>query len=284
VTNPAKRKLSAKQILTDIRSGMDASALKRKYGLSDKAFESVCKQLSAAGALTEFERQQLEPPRRSSEPSHKPSVASQWRCPACNTPQAAEVRECPACGVVVAKYVALQDLAGPASEPAPRYMHYAAPSSGTGWSQVVVTIVVLAIIGGAIVLWSTHRAKETPRIAQLDRKAVAVQEDQGNDSEAADTEPSGDNSAGAPAGMLSSDPIVASRQDLPAPVVEPSAPAVEPPGPAAVEPPQETSSTPPASPKYVTGVLRQFSSNDFKKEVVEASKTYPVLFQFYSDT
>jgi thioredoxin-like negative regulator of GroEL len=36
--------------------------------------------------------------------------------------------------------------------------------------------------------------------------------------------------------------------------------------------------------KYVTGVLRQFTSNDFKKEVVEASKTLPVVFQFYSDT
>jgi len=48
--------------------------------------------------------------------------------------------------------------------------------------------------------------------------------------------------------------------------------------------PRETATPAPETPKYVTGVLRQFGSGDFKKEVVEASKTYPVLFQFYSNT
>jgi hypothetical protein len=47
-------------------------------------------------------------------------------------------------------------------------------------------------------------------------------------------------------------------------------------------PPEEPSA--PRSTKYVTGEMRHFHYRDFKKEVVEASKTYPVLFQFYSDT
>jgi hypothetical protein len=48
--------------------------------------------------------------------------------------------------------------------------------------------------------------------------------------------------------------------------------------------PRETATPAPETSRYVTGVLRQFGSGDFKKEVVEASKTYPVLFQFYSHT
>ncbi len=41
---------------------------------------------------------------------------------------------------------------------------------------------------------------------------------------------------------------------------------------------------PPAKNDYATGELRRFTSGNFKKEVVEASRTYPVIFQFYSDT
>ena len=55
LTDLAKRKLSAKQIVADIRSGMDGTGLKRKYGLSDKALQSLCTKLLAAGALTENE-------------------------------------------------------------------------------------------------------------------------------------------------------------------------------------------------------------------------------------
>ena len=61
MTESGKRKLSAKEILTDIRSGMDASELKRKYGLSDKSFGYVLKQLSTAGLLTEDEIRRLQP-------------------------------------------------------------------------------------------------------------------------------------------------------------------------------------------------------------------------------
>ena len=167
MTNPGKRKLSAKQILTDIRSGVGASELKRKYGLSDKAFEYICEKLSAAGALTERESRLLNPLRRSSDASYEAPVASQWRCPACNAPQPEEARECPACGVVVAKFVALQEEARIATGATPRSILDAAPSHGKGWLKVVAGIAVFALIGGTIVVWSTHRAKQQPRTAQL---------------------------------------------------------------------------------------------------------------------
>ena len=108
MTDPVKRKLSAKQILADIRSGMDAPALKKEHSLSDKSFEYVLRQLSAAGLLTQDELRRLEPRSGSAKPSREPPAWPQWRCPACNAPQAAAVPECPACGVVVAKFVARQ--------------------------------------------------------------------------------------------------------------------------------------------------------------------------------
>jgi hypothetical protein len=171
-------------------------------------------------------------------------------------------------------------------------MHYGAPSSGTGWTHVIAAIVVFALIGGGIVFWSTHRAKDTPRIAQLGQRAgsshdVRSEADQpqenGRDLETTSIDPAEVNTADTSGGMVSPDQMAAARQEPLLPMVDPPAPTVEPPPPE-VQPPPETGSTPPGAPKYVTGVLRQFSSNDFKKEVVEASKTYPVLFQFYSDT
>ncbi len=69
-----KRKLSAKQILADIRSGMDASELKHKHGLSDKSFGYVLRQLSAAGVLTEDEMRRLQPGSGPSKLSHQAPI------------------------------------------------------------------------------------------------------------------------------------------------------------------------------------------------------------------
>jgi len=47
----AKRTFSAKEILTDIKTGMDDSALMEKYGLSEKGLQSLCKKFTDAGVL-----------------------------------------------------------------------------------------------------------------------------------------------------------------------------------------------------------------------------------------
>jgi len=292
VTDRVKRKLSAKQILGDIRLGMDPPGLKRKYGLSDKAFESIYRKLSEAGLLTEYELRQLKPMRRSFDAAHETPGATQWRCPACNAPQPAEMGECPACGVVAAKFVALQEEARLATGAAPPSVLDAAPSHGKGWTKVVVGILVFALIGGAIVVWATYRAKEKPRIAQLDLESESSLETSGEaghdrentgELETSSVDSLGDNTAESPGGIVWPSPNVAARPEPLPPIVEPPAPTVDPHAPR-VQPPLEPSSGPPTTRKYVTGVLRQFSSSDFKEEVVEASKTHPVLFQFYSDT
>jgi len=279
VTESGKRKLSAKEILTDIRSGMDSSELKRKHGLSDKSFGYVLKQLSAARVLTEDEKRRLEPRRSPSKPSHEaPVPPPQWRCPACNAPQTGEVSECSACGVVVAKFVARQAEEDRLSSVSPRFTRGVDPGGGKGLASVILSIVVFALIGGAVLVWSSHRATGKSKIAALDLTTQSFQEvesesdqsvENSNDLESAGIDPSEVKIEDGPGLSLAPERIVAVPK-------EPAAPKVA--------RPRETATPAPEATQYVTGVLRQFGSGDFKKEVVEASKTFPVLFQFYSNT
>ena len=278
MTESGKRKLSAKEILTDIRSGMDVPGLKRKYGLSDKSFGYVLKQLSTAGMLTEDEKRRLQPRSGSSEPSRDMRGEPQWRCPACNAPQTGEVSECSACGVVVAKFVARQTEEDRLASVSPRITRDPDPGGGNSWASVILSIVVLVLIGGALLVWTSHRATGKSKIAALDLTTQSFQEveneaDQSQENsnylESTGIDSSEVNSEDSPKMDLAPERIVAVPK-------EPAAPKVA--------RPRETATPAPETSKYVTGVLRQFGSGDFKKEVVEASKTYPVLFQFYSNT
>ena len=278
MTESGKRKLSAKEILTDIRSGMDAPGLKRKYGLSDKSFGYVLKQLSTAGMLTEDEKRRLQPRSGSSEPSHEMRGEPQWRCPACNAPQTGEVSECSACGVVVAKFVARQAEEDRLSSVSPRFTRDPDPGGGNSLASVILSIVVLVLIGGALLLWSSHRATGKSKIAALDLTTQSFQEveseaDQSQEN-SNDLESTGIDSS--EVNIEDSREIDLAPERIVAVPKEPAAPKVA--------RPRETATPAPETSKYVTGVLRQFGSGDFKKEVVEASKTYPVLFQFYSNT
>lgn len=279
MTDPVKRKVSAKEILTDIRSGMDTSELKRKYGLSDKSLAYVCNKLAAAGALTDKEGRRLGPPLESPEAPHEPPAPAQWRCPACNAPQPVEMDECPACGVVVARFIERREQRDHAASIAPRFTRDAEPGGGRGWTSFILSIVVLALIGGALLIWSTHRANEKSKIAALE---VIAQPSEEVESESAQPQETADDLQ-----SPSTDYTELKIEDEQGESLTPPEPLVALPQESSTpkaEPPNETPAPVPATPKYVTGVLRQFGSADFKKEVVEASKTYPVLFQFYSNT
>ena len=282
---PVKRKLSAKEILADIRSGMDGEGLKLKYALSDKAFDSVCAQLAAKGALTEHEIGRLVPLRHSSKASPAVPERARWRCPACNAPQAAEMPECPVCGVVVQKFVARHGQADHALSPASLAHQDAGPSRRTGWTPILVSIVVFVFAGSFLLLWSTHRSKEELKVAELDSESQPLQQaeneadraqEDNNNPESVDKDYSEVKIGDAKDIVLFQPPAVTATQK---PQERTVAVPREP-----VSKHREETSTPAEKPKYVTGVLRQFSSGNFKKEVVEASKTWPVLFQFYSPT
>ncbi len=276
MTNPTTRKLSAKQILADIRSGMGPSALKSKYGLSDKALQSVYRQLSAAGALTENEVPPLQHSVSQSEASHEMPAEPGWRCPACNAPQEAEKSECPACGVVVTKFLARQEQ-GIHSSGVSQHFTRDADYGGKGWMSVISSIAFFLLVGGAILIWSTHRAEEKPDMAELGLRVQSSEEHRG------EMDQPQENRGESESTSIDSGQIKEEESLSPIAATEPHAEVpLEPPAQEAPPPPK----TRPPNPKpaeYVTGVLRHFASRDFKKEVVEASQTYPVLIQFYSD-
>ena len=164
--DPGKRKLSAKQILTDIRSGMDSTELKRKYDLSEKGLESVCKRLAATGALKEHDIRRLGSWRGSSETSPKIPNEARWQCPACNTPQTVEMSECPVCGIVVEKFLARQGPVDHVSTVDSDTSRDAGPREHKGWMSLIISVVVFALVGSSLLLWSTHRAKEVPKISK----------------------------------------------------------------------------------------------------------------------
>ena len=278
MTDSGKRKLSAKQILTDIRSGMDGRGLKRKYDLSDKALESVCTRLAATGALTDHEIRRLGPLRGLSEAPPEIPERPRWHCPACNTSYAAEIPECPVCGVVVEKFVARQGQERLVLSPAPRVSRDTGPSERKGWMQVIISIAVFVVAGSCLLLWSIHRSKEVPKISGLDAGVQLLR--QAGTQTGETQENTGDLES---TGKDYSEVEIDDAQDA----TVPQAPAVAMPQETrerTVAAPQEKTSISPEKSQYVTGVLRRFSYGDFKKEVVEVSKTYPVLFQFYSQT
>lgn len=162
MTAEKKPKVSAKQFLADIRSGLDRTELKAKYGLSDKGVDSVFRKMVASGLVTEAEarkrfRKVADPvpgPGKSPEEEPKPP---KWRCPACNTAQPEEVGECPACGIVVEKF-----LARPPEETAARDFGPPTQSILSGyWLLAGGGILGAVLVAGALLLWPEPQVRET---------------------------------------------------------------------------------------------------------------------------
>jgi hypothetical protein len=284
MTDSGKMRLSAKEILADIRSGLDASALKRKYGLSDKSLDKVYLKLYQAGLLKKHEK-----PLRASTAAPIAShlgdpQGAEWKCPACGKAQASEVPECPICGIVVAKYLRRE-----AQQTSGSTVSRISVSDGTSrdrnWTAVAASIVVLGLLGASILLWSGHRGQGKTEMASMDvsseaSSGVRIQKDQ---SDQAITDRHTSNITHAENKIEDTPRSETAPQPLIHPPLEPTFTKVSPPQ--EMEPLPKVEARPkPRSATYVTGVLRHFHSRDFKREVVEASKMYPVVFQFYSDT
>jgi|GEM_PF-3466279 len=92
----AKRTISAKELLDDIRAGMDDLALMDKYRLKPEGLQTVYKKLSNAGVMKSND---LNDRKLSDEP-----VEAVFKCPACGKPQTKMTAECPDCGVILSKF------------------------------------------------------------------------------------------------------------------------------------------------------------------------------------
>jgi hypothetical protein len=173
MATPNKAKISAKSVLSDIRSGMKLSELKHKYGLSDKGAASLFRKLLAKGLVTEEE---LPKPLGSESvqeelPGEK-KEKSVWRCPACGASQDAQLAECPVCGVVAAKFL---------EQKIERTEHIIVEKSVyTGIPKLrplmVFAVTALVFLGLMLFLAQELQVKEKPKVTRIVKKAKTAVE------------------------------------------------------------------------------------------------------------
>jgi len=87
-----KRKITAREVLKDIRAGVDDAALMRKFQLSAQGLQSVLNKMVQAGIVTEEELDGRVPL------SARTVDIGLFICPACGNIQGNEFIECPRCG------------------------------------------------------------------------------------------------------------------------------------------------------------------------------------------
>lgn len=284
MTGTTKRKIGANKIVADIRSGMSEAELKSKYGLCHNSLKQVLDKLTEAGRLTENELRTWSKSEENYKPDPRPEIPASrsWRCPSCDATLPEEPEECPRCGVVLRKLMARRD-----HEEHPPPSVWTEPVQEKSWSTFVVSLIVLAIVGTGLILWSKHRGAEQTRTAALNlRYQMSPGVSVGDDSQQSQSQTYEPSSESFPQGRDAADSAV----DLSPSSIVPGEPSRESvtssneEGRPATSQGQDSRTKEPASSKYRTGVLRQFSTKDFKEEVVEASKAYPVIMQFYSST
>jgi hypothetical protein len=89
-----KRKITAREVLADIRAGVDDTNLMKKYRLSAQGLQSVLNKMVQAGMVTEEELDERVPL------SERTVDLGLFICPACGNIQGREFIECPRCGYV----------------------------------------------------------------------------------------------------------------------------------------------------------------------------------------
>lgn len=95
----AKRKITGREVLKDIKAGMDDPELMDKYKLSAQGLQSVFNKLVNAGVLTHAELDSRVPV------SERTVDLGLYICPACGNIQAKEFTECSRCGYVAPNYL-----------------------------------------------------------------------------------------------------------------------------------------------------------------------------------
>jgi hypothetical protein len=106
-----KRKLKPKDILRDIRAGVDDATLMTRYALSAQALQSVFGKLVNAGMLSQAELDDRVPM------ADRTVDIGLYICPACGNIQGKEFTECPRCGFAPPGYVKKAKEPEPKEEP-----------------------------------------------------------------------------------------------------------------------------------------------------------------------
>ncbi len=96
----AKRRIKARELVADIRTGLCLPDLSNKYDLSEKTLKRLLEQCVDASVLDQSELDRLVQPQE--------AITISWKCPGCGMPYSREFDECPSCGIIVSKYLKVQ--------------------------------------------------------------------------------------------------------------------------------------------------------------------------------
>jgi hypothetical protein len=108
-----KKTLNAKEVLDDIKAGMDDATLMGKYQLSEKGMQSLFKKLVDSGVLKQEELERRTPglaeelQKRTPAPekaAEEKAAEGTWICPICGNPQNTHYDKCPECSVIAARF------------------------------------------------------------------------------------------------------------------------------------------------------------------------------------
>ena len=94
-----KVRIDARDVLNDIRSGLDDTALMKKYRLSGAGLQSLFSKLTEAGLIKVADLEKRMPN------FEKTVELTMVKCPSCGMPQFSAFDECPQCGVIVKKFL-----------------------------------------------------------------------------------------------------------------------------------------------------------------------------------
>lgn len=98
-----RKTFKAKEVVADIKGGLDDIALMRKYGISAFTLQKLLNKLVKTGHLNSAALD-----RRTH--MYEKTVDLGFKCPACGILQLTDFDECPACGVVVSQYHLVSNL------------------------------------------------------------------------------------------------------------------------------------------------------------------------------
>ncbi len=165
-----KKKISAKEIVDDVRAGLDDSALMKKHGLSEKGLATVFKSLVSAGALDQSELN-----RRTA--SRNEFVETVANCPSCGAGLSGRAASCPECGALLrgaeegTESYQEPDLPGMGgSETSRRGL---GPSTGRRLQMIIGALAaVLLVVVAGLVYW----LKRPPEASQRELMFAPVKE------------------------------------------------------------------------------------------------------------
>jgi len=160
----AKKKVRAKDLIEDLRSGLTDSEIQEKHGLTKQQMQNVFSRLLQMGALTQFDLEQRTP-----KPVAKEEALT--KCKACGKSYSDDLAQCPECGLSKDAVISPRTSRVPSrSIPPPR------PAKAVLLIVGVVVLLVAALGGLGAYFWLKTRQPQAVATEPARKHFLSVQD------------------------------------------------------------------------------------------------------------